>query len=165
MQVFVGGIGLSLGAVGRLRDPDARGPCLSETLAGVARASGSLLPTGCWQPRDNTVDSELWRAFQKTLAGEAAAYQAPPAGEASGLVLFGDSITERLRGTSLGQPKQEALDDGLQGMVNATFRTRWPVLQLHGVSGDVAEPDLLWRITQGGELGGIRGLGGDLGGQ
>ena len=67
MHVFVGGIGLSLGAVG-------------------PRASGSLLPTG-WQPRDNTAQSELWWAFQKTLAGEAAAYQPPPAREASGLVL------------------------------------------------------------------------------
>ena len=133
MHVIVGGVGLSLGAVG-------------------PRASGSLLPTEGWQPRDSTADSKLWWAFQKTLANEAAAYQAPPAGEASSLLLFGDSITERLRGTSLGQPKQEALDDGLQGMVNATFRTRWPVLQLHGVSGDVAEPDLLWRITEGGEL-------------
>ena len=132
MHVFVGGIGLSLGAVG-------------------PRASGSLLPTG-WQPRDNTAQSELWWAFQKTLAGEAAAYQPPPAREASGLVLFGDSITERLRCTSLGQLKQAALDDGLQGVVNATFGTRWPVLQLHGVSGDVAEPDLLMRITEGGEL-------------
>ena len=92
MHVIVGGVGLSLGAVG-------------------PRASGSLLPTEGWQPRDSTADSKLWWAFQKTLANEAAAYQAPPAREASGLVLFGDSITERLRGTSLGQPKQEALDD------------------------------------------------------
>ena len=110
-----------------------------------------LLPTG-WQPRDNTPQSELWWAFQKRLAGEAAEYQPRSAGEASGLVLFGDSITERLRCTSLGQPKQEALDDGLLNMVNATFRTRWPAVQLHGVSGDVAEPDLLWRVTEGGEL-------------
>lgn len=113
--------------------------------------TSALLPTG-WQPRENTTQSGQWWAFQKKLAGEATEYQPPPAGEASGLVLFGDSITERLRCTSLGQPKQEALDDGLLTVVNATFRTRWPALQLHGVSGDVAEPDLLWRITEGGEL-------------
>ena len=115
------------------------------------RASGYLLSTG-WQPRDNSTQSKLWWAFQKRLAEEAAEYQPRPAGEARGLVLFGDSITERLRCTSLGQPKQEALDDGLLDVVNTTFRTRWPALQLHGVSGDVAEPDLLWRITEGGEL-------------
>ena len=113
--------------------------------------TSALLPTG-WQPRENTTQSGQWWAFQKKLAGEATEYQPPPAGEASGLVLFGDSITERLRCTSLGQPKQEALDDGLLTVVNATFRTRRPALQLHGVSGDVAEPDLLWRITEGGEL-------------
>ena len=65
--------------------------------------------------------------------------------------MFGDSITERLRGTCKGNPQSDAIRDGLPEFVDTEIRQHWPRLQLHGICGETAD-ELLWRLRVGGEL-------------
>lgn len=128
----------------------------SSAASGGRQASEPLVPPD-WQPRPLPYFSQQqnaeWWDFQKKLAREAAAYKPQPADAPSGLVLLGDSITERLSGTARGLRKPEAIADGLgPDFLRTTFGERWPAYQVHGISADVAEPDLLWRIREGGEL-------------
>ena len=103
-------------------------------------------------PRKDPKGSAQWLAFQKKLAAEADRYKPPGGAQAAGLVLFGDSITEKLRGTGLGKLDPRSLEDDLPAVATTMIGARWPTYQLHGISGDKAYPDLLWRILKGGEL-------------
>ena len=126
--------------------------CGTPANAGRSHQSTDALVPDNWQPREDPTDNAKWWAFQKTLMAEADEYEPAGAGQAAGLVLFGDSITERLRGTRLNEPKSEALEDDLPEVARTMISARWPTYQLHGISGDKAKPDLLWRIRKGGEL-------------
>ena len=117
--------------------------CGTPANAGRSHQSADALVPDNWQPREDPTDNAKWRAFQKTLMAEADEYEPAGAGQAAGLVLFGDSITERLRGTRLNEPKSEALEDDLPEVARTMISARWPTYQLHGISGDKAKPDLL----------------------
>ena len=87
-----------------------------------------------------------WSGFQQSLAAQALSYSAQ---STTTLVMFGDSITERLNASSMGQPA-ECFNDTV-AEVRDTIESAWPNLRLHGIAGDQTT-QLLWRLQSGGEL-------------
>ena len=100
------------------------------------------LPT----PRLNTSKPKLknprsWRAFHDRLVAEAAlACDTPPL---PGLLMVGDSLTERWRGTELDHEL-----DGAQRYRHALATTlggKWPKPLIYAIAGDQTQ-HLLWRL-------------------
>ena len=103
-----------------------------------------------FSPRNDSEDDAQWFTYQQVLRSEAAEYRPPPDDQPNGLVMYGDSITERLNGTCKGGPQSLARRDGLPEFASSTIRKDWRI-QLHGICGEAAD-ELLWRLTSGGEL-------------
>lgn len=108
--------------------------------------SGSNFP---FSPKGDPEKDKKWFEYQRALKAESAAYKAKSSGH--GLVMFGDSLTERLVGTCMGGKQGHAIRDKLPEFANNTIRPEWHGVQMHGICGNTAD-DLLWRVTDGGEL-------------
>lgn len=112
-----------------------------------ARREHGTTPT----PRNMT---RWWLAAHERLAAEAAAWRAPLAASlatdgVSGVVLLGDSITERLHLTGAGEPLRAEHPLRLGGLAELIqgFR-RWGAPLILAISGDGAQ-NLLWRLQHG----------------
>ena len=94
---------------------------------------------------------ENWTAFQAKLASEAAAWRKhkSSAGEKKPpLLLLGDSITEALRGTAVGEVVKRT--EGVEAVLPTAF-SDWQSPLVLAISADETQ-HLLWRLREGGEL-------------
>ena len=88
-----------------------------------------------------------WEAFQAQLAKEAAAYQRSRPHGPPPLLLLGDSITEALRGTAIGEvvKRTAGIEEVTAGFLG------WQKPLIFAISADETQ-HLLWRLQVGGEL-------------
>ena len=123
-------------------------PCCTPRKAGprcVAESPGMPTPRGPWSCRAGQSLKE-WHDVHARLASEAAAFT-------HGTVIFGDSITERLRGTKNGvaltadEIKHGLLEELPRVLAGAKLWRPHPPLLL-GIGGDQTQ-QLLWRLQQG----------------
>lgn len=101
------------------------------------------IPRTSWSVHNKKELATWWKCRQKLLR-DAEAFEP----ERQRLVLFGDSITETLRGTSYGSAIARAR--GVPEVLNSTLAARWPAPMPLGISADQTQ-HLLWRL-QNGEL-------------
>uniref|UniRef100_A0A6T7HXT1 SGNH hydrolase-type esterase domain-containing protein n=1 Tax=Coccolithus braarudii TaxID=221442 RepID=A0A6T7HXT1_9EUKA len=96
-----------------------------------------------WSSPDEA-QRKAWVSFHTQLAAEAKRYTRNES--SSGLVLIGDSIFERLRGTSYGRFNPTATE--LPGVLASTLGKRWENPTVLAISGDQTQ-HVLWRVANG----------------
>jgi hypothetical protein len=117
-----------------------------------SRCERSVVPsprqTGCSIKTSEKL--QQWIEFQKQLAKEAAAFRPTEGRGPPPLILYGDSITEALRGTAIGQVTDRT--EGIQQVLGSAF-PGWRMPTVLAISADETQ-HLLWRLNRsaGGEL-------------